>query len=163
MLGLPLVDQRDLEIRVGADNVAKMCNDEGGTEPDPEILDALISRGSGLARTALRRAFPEPEQVAQLVASDDGVKVHVEDLVIGLMGDRRPGLLAADGKTPYSAFRARGMAALKAIADAELRPEGEETTGRNKLVETSMRPARAQREPVFLSTAKNPHGRRGGF
>lgn len=158
----PMISQRDLELRIGADNVARMTNDDGGTEPDPEIMQKVLIQASSRARTLLFRGFPSNDQIEELVACDEGVKMLVEDIGIGLMGDRRPGFIAADGRTPYSAFRTRAEKALRDVADGADRSAGEEAAGGVGTVAGEAKPARAQRDPVFAATANDPKGP-GGF
>ncbi len=157
-----LITQRDLELRIGSNNVARMCNDVGGNDADQEILRKVIGQASARARTLLYRAYPSNEQIKNLVTADEGVKMLVEDLAIGLMGDRRPGFLASDGKTPYSSFRGRAEKALRAFADADDRPAGEESAGASSVVAAEAHPSRAQRDPVFAASSDDPKGP-GGF
>lgn len=156
-----LIVQLDLEIRVGASTLRQMLTDDGSTTIDSTLVTWALETASAEAYGLLRPGYTADETIKTLVDNDPGVKNAVVELAIGLAGTRRPGILAADGSTPYSKWRSAARKELKEWGEGKRRAKGETTAGRNQNIPARVGPIAAG-DTVFIPTTENPQGK-GGF
>lgn len=155
-----LISQAELERYIGAQTLARLLNDTGDDTPNAQLLEDVIQGGTDEAYGILRVAFPSDAQIFTLVQNDRSAKNAVLDIAVGLAGQRRPGLLSDDGRTPYSGFRDRGVRTLERIAAGKRRSVGETQAGVNPTIRA--RTNQPDKKPVFASTKDDPTGP-GGF
>lgn len=162
-MGALLIDQSELELHIGVQTVAQLATDDGGDTPSASVIAKVLQGASDAARGILRKGFTDDQVddlVDALVGDDQAVKDHILDIAAGLLGQRRPGLLSAEGKTPFSGFRSRGERALREIADAKRRAAGEAGAGNNRRLRA--RTNQPTKTPIFASTEADPVGP-GGY
>ena len=154
-----LIDQADLEQRIGPRMLAQLLDDDGDAVADESNVSWVTSTASKIAAGILRSGFGDYAQIEALVAADEAVKNDVVEIGCGLAGGRRPGLVGQNGKCPYDGWRVRAEKRLREVASAKTRAIGEDTAGANKTIATSVSPTRT---PCFAATKANPQGG-GGY
>lgn len=159
-MGDPLITQADIENRISPRELVALADDDGDGEADASKITQAIQVASDAGYAALLGAFSSNARVKTLVQNDAAAKNDVVEIAVGWLGTRRPHMMAADGKTPYSSWRSDAEKRLKQLKDAEIRSPGEETAGANSTLATSV-----NRDPpdfMFVGTRQNPRGK-GGF
>ena len=123
--------QKHLELRVGAQTVARFCCDDGSEIADPAIVLEILEEAQDIAEGILKKGFPDQTQRTQLLENDRAVRGAAIDVALGLMGRRRPEFLSADqkGQSPYDGWRRDGEKHLERVSTAEIRARGEEANG----------------------------------
>jgi hypothetical protein len=154
-----LITQADVERRIGARTLAQLLDDDGDEVADAANVTWMLNTASRIAEGALKPGFPTAALVATLVAADAAVLNDVVEIAAGLAGGHKPGLVGADGRSPYDGWRDKAEKRLVALGKAESRATGEETAGNNRKLATSKS---CGRELLFSSTPSNPTGS-GGF
>lgn len=154
-----LITQADIEQRIGAAELVRLLDDDGDGVADSGNVTWALTAASAIAKGILYRAFSSETKIEALVAADPGVLNDVVEIAVGLAGTRRPQLLGADGRSPYSHWRKDAEARLDRVASAKTRAIGEATAGLNETVYSNVSPTRT---PLFAATKLNPTGP-GGF
>ena len=157
-----LITQADLELRIGARNLLKLTDEQHNAT----VTAALITRACAIATSVgvglLMPGFEADAQVQLLVENDEGVKNAFVEIAIAWLGGRKPGMLAADGSTPFSNWRAPAEKMLAEIAAGKRRAAGEVLAGTNKAAIPMRVQPLAAGDTIFLATTDNPTGP-GGF
>lgn len=154
-----LITKARLELRVGAQTLARFLDDDGDGNADADPTEEVLLESSQIARGILLSGFTLA-QIDTLAEADLAVRGAICDIACDLMARRRLHLLNDDGKTPYSGFRDRAEALLKRVAAGDQRSAGEEEAGANATiaVTTSLSPV----SHIFRASKANPTGP-GGF
>lgn len=154
-----LATQAELELHVTPNALARYLDDDGDGEADARPTEQILLRASQEAKAHLLPAF-STDQIEGLAAADPAIRGAVLDIAADLMARRRPALLTADGKTPYTGWRDQAEAYLKSVAKGEARSAAEESAGLNQNLAVTV-----NIDPVdfsFARTADRKTGR-GGF
>jgi len=154
-----LVTQADVEQAFGARPLVQLLDDDQDGTADAALVSWMLTTASTRARGILYRAFPSEAKIDTIVAADESVKYDVCCIAIGVAGGRKPGLLSADGETPYTKVGLMGEKRLLQIVRGERRAIGEAAGGTNELFKSQVTPTR---DKVFGATAADPKGP-GGF
>ena len=154
-----LIDQGDLETRVGAATVVQFTDDDGDGVADAATITWLLDTSSRIAEGILLKGYPSTDSIALLVGADPALLNDVVEIACGLMGGRRSGLLGPDGKVPYDGWRERACKRLQDVATAAIRSAGESAGGMNQILKTRVTP---KRDMIFAATRDKPNGS-GGF
>jgi hypothetical protein len=155
-----LIDQAELERTLGAGTVARLCTDDGGATPDPEVVANLIEQASKHAMGILYAGFQSTEKIEALATADASLRGHIARIWADLAAYRRPALLNDRGETPYTMGRKMAEEHLRRLSQAEARSIGEEKAGINENIDTETN--RPDWDPVFAATGEDPQGP-GGF
>jgi hypothetical protein len=160
MPALTLIDQAELERTLGAGTVARLCTDDGGATPDPEVVDGLILQASQHAAGILYAGFQSEDKIRALCEADASVRGHICRIWADLAAYRRPALLNDRGETPYTMGRKMAEEHLKRVSQAEARAIGEASAGINENIDAETN--RPEWDPIFAATSEDPQGP-GGF
>jgi hypothetical protein len=155
-----LIDQSDIETRIGVRTVRKLTADDGGPDADAAVVAAACDFASRRGEGILRSAFGSATVIAELVQADSSVKNAIVEIACGWLGGRHAANLDKDGKVPYDGWQTRAEEYLTEIADAKRRAIGEDTAGQNQKLSASTVPS--SRTLHYLSTENDPNGP-GGF
>ena len=156
---MALVEQADVERRIGRQSFARLCDDDGDGVADPAVVADLLEEATHVAEGILLRAFSRAT-IAKLAATDVALRGAICDLAIGLAGRRRPELLGPNGN-PYTEMRKEGERVLAMMCKAEQRIAAEENVGANATIGgATTRPVPPRH--VFATSRTNPRGS-GGF
>ena len=156
---MALISPTEVARRIGAQNFARLCDDDGDGTADPQIVDEIVEEASSIAEGILLRAFPRAT-IAKLAASDIALRGAICDVAIGLAGRRRPELLGPNGN-PYTEMRKDGERVLFNMTKAEQRIAAEEQQGVNGTIGGGISVGLPAKH-VFATSRTNPRGS-GGF
>lgn len=156
-----LVSQAALEDRVGARVLARLLDDDNDGVADPALVEWVIETASAEAYGLLRNGFESDDKIRDVVDTDAALRNAIVELAIGLAGSRKPSMVAADGSTPYAAWRAAATKSLREWGMGKRRAKGETEGGRNAATRVRVQPIPAG-DTVFIPDGSNPKGP-GGF
>lgn len=128
----PPITQADIEARHKPKEVRSAACDDGSGTAGPALATA-ISTASRRAQLILGRAWPTQSQVEALVAGDDAVNGAICDMAMYELTKRVKAWIGQDGKPLLAQVNKDAEAMLNAIADAQLRSNGETGAGANPL------------------------------
>lgn len=150
----PPITQADIEARHKPREVRGAACDDGSGTPGPALATALAT-ASRRAQLILGRAWPTQEQVELLVAGDDAVKGALCDMAMYELTKRVQAWIGQDGKPLLAQINKDAEALLNALADAQLRSNGETTAGANPRHDVRVN---SPDEPqfVFAPSMRNP-------
>jgi len=154
-----LITQAQLELRVGAQTVARYCCDTGADVADVTIVTEVLDEAEDIGAGLLLPGFSDA-QIVLLAANGPAVRGALLAIAADLMARRRPALLDAEGRTPYSGWRKSAEQVLQRAGQAQTRLRAESAAGNNQLISVSTN--RTPPQLIFAGTKANPRGP-GGF
>lgn len=125
-----LITQQDLEELFTPAYVRRVFCDDGSAVPGPRLARA-IQAASHQASAILGKAWPDPEQIAQLVGEDAGAKLAVCQLAMAIGCDARPEW-SSDNGGQAAQYRKEARQTLVDMVERRLRSPGERTSGANR-------------------------------
>lgn len=151
------ITQADLEKRYTPRQVKRVFSDDGSNAPGDRLAEAL-EEASRQGDAILRRFWTTDEQLDALVQDDAAVRGAYCTFAMAIGAEAHPEWWQ-NGQGPYTAAVDRARKLLRDMTDAELRPKGEETAGRN-----TMHDVRANvPEPHFVFAPSGGQTPGGGF
>jgi len=156
---VPFTTSAALVLRVGAETVTQLFDDDGDGVADTAPLNACIEDANRLTEARLLHKGFSHVQLSGLAVDATLCRLATE-IALGLAGRRRPEWITADGRGRYDAIATAAKADLDLIAQGRLRLAAEGDAGANTSIRGSIRTP----EPVFVFAASGANTRGpGGF
>jgi hypothetical protein len=126
----PPITQADIEARHKPREVRSAACDDGSGVAGTSLTTA-IATACRRGQLILGRAWPAQSQIEALVAGDDAINGALCDMAMYELTKRVKAWIGPDGKPLLFQVNKDAEAMLTAIADAQLRSNGEATAGLN--------------------------------
>jgi hypothetical protein len=153
----------DLDARAGAARVDLLFDDDGDSQRDPEVMNAIMCEAEDYAASRMLKSWKRTA-IAVLAAQDITFRGHVAWVALELASERRAEWLAEDGKGRYWAQYQRAKEHFDALAKSQISSQGEVTAGANAQSGGKLGPTNDANRATFTfaADARAPRGH-GGF
>jgi len=123
-----LIEDADLELAIGAETFAQLCDHAGRGEAQPRIVQHILRVGSDEAANLLAPGFSTDEIIA-LVRRDAALRHKIALIGIGVAGVARREFADAQGKFLYADAAQKARAEISAVGTKKERSAAEQQNG----------------------------------
>lgn len=153
----------DLDARAGAARVDLLFDDDGDSQRDPDVLNAIMCEAEDFAASRMLKSWNRAA-ITTLAAQDITFRGHVAWVALELASERRAEWLAEDGKGRYWAQYLRAKEHFDMLAKSQISSQGEVKAGANAQSGGTLGPTNDPNRATFTFApdARAPRGH-GGF
>jgi hypothetical protein len=153
----------DLDARAGAARVDLLFDDDGDSQRDPEVMNAIMCEAEDFAASRMLKSWNRTA-IATLAAQDITFRGHVAWVALELASERRAEWLAEDGKGRYWAQYLRAKEHFDMLAKSQISSQGEVQAGANAQSGGKLGPTNNPSISTFVFAAdRNAPRGHGGF